>query len=81
MVVPPVNIHVNAKIKDSVIGPFATIGADCRIDGSIIRDSIVDQDAQITDAVLAQSLIGRGARVRGMFHTINVGAQSELGLE
>ncbi len=81
VVVPPVNIHANAKIKDSVIGPFATIGADCRIDGSIIRDSIIDQGAQITDAVLAQSLIGRGARVRGRFHTFNVGDQSELGFE
>ena len=81
VVVPPVNIHVDAQIKDSVIGPFATIGANCRVDGSIIRDSIVDQGAQITDAVLAQSLIGRGARVKGRFRTFNVGDESELGFE
>ena len=81
VVVPPVNIHVDAQIKDSVIGPFATIGAGCRIRGSIIRDSIVDQGAEITDAVLAKSLIGRGARVKGRFRTFNVGDKSELGFE
>ena len=81
VVMPPVNIHADAQIRDSVIGPFATIGADCHIDGSIIRDSIVDQGARITDAVLAQSLIGRGARVKGRFRTFNVGDESELGFE
>ena len=81
VIVPPVNIHVDAQIKHSVIGPFATIGADCHIDRSIIRDSIVDQGAQIKDAVIAQSLIGRGARLHGRFHTFNVGDKSELGFE
>lgn len=79
IVVPPVNIHPTARITNSVIGPRATIGAHCQVDCSIIRDSIVEAGAEITDAVLALSLVGRGARVHGRFRTFNVGDESEMG--
>ena len=81
VIVPPVNIHVNAKITNSVIGPHATIGADCTITSSIIRDSIVEQGAQIEDTVLTQSLVGRNTRVKGQSSTFNIGDQSEVGVE
>ena len=78
VIVPPVNIHPDAQIKHSVIGPFATIGANCKIDGSVIRDSIVDQGTQIKNALITKSLIGRGAHLQGRFLTCNVGDESEL---
>ncbi|HCU80696.1 MAG: nucleotidyltransferase [Chloroflexi bacterium] len=81
VIVPPVNIHVDAKITNSVIGPHATIGADCIITSSIIRDSIIEQGTQIEDTVLTQSLIGRYATVKGKSSTFNIGDQSEVGFE
>ena len=78
VIVPPVNIHVDAKITNSVIGPHATIGADCTITSSIIRDSILEQGAQIEDAVLTQSLVGRYTKVRGQSSTFNIGDQSAI---
>ncbi|MFQ5410587.1 MAG: sugar phosphate nucleotidyltransferase [Anaerolineales bacterium] len=81
IVIPPVNIHPSAHIKNSVIGPLVTIGENCQIEYSIIRDSIIEAGAQIKDAVLAQSLVGRAARVKGRYRTFNVGDESELGFE
>ena len=81
IIVPPVNIHIDARINNSVIGPHATIGANCTITSSIIRDSIVEQDAQIEDTMLTQSLIGRDVQVTGRFRTFNVGDQSKLGFK
>ena len=80
-IVPPVNIHPTAQIKASVIGPHATIGANCKIESSIIRDSIVDEEAVVLDALLSGSLIGRSARVGGRFRAYNVGEASEVGFE
>jgi glucose-1-phosphate thymidylyltransferase len=80
-IVPPVNIHPTAQIKTSVIGPHATIGANCKIESSIIRDSIVDEEAVVVDALLSGSLIGRSARVSGRFRAYNVGEASEVGFE
>lgn len=80
-IVPPVNIHPTAQIRASVIGPHATIGANCKIESSIIRDSIVDEEAVVQDAMLSGSLIGRSAKVGGRFRAYNVGEASEVGFE
>jgi glucose-1-phosphate thymidylyltransferase len=80
-IIPPVNIHPTAQIRASVIGPFATVGANCRVESSIIRDSIVDEEAVVQDAMLAGSLIGRSAKVGGRFRAYNVGEASEVGFE
>ena len=81
VIVPPVNIHVDARIINSVIGPHATIGANCTVTSSIVKDSIIEQGARIEDTVLTQSIIGRDAHVKGRFSTFNVGDQSALGFE
>jgi glucose-1-phosphate thymidylyltransferase len=81
VVIPPVNIHPTAKIKASVIGPHATLGANTQVCNSIIRDSIVDEEAVVDGALLAGSLIGRSARVTGRFRAFNVGEASEVGFE
>jgi glucose-1-phosphate thymidylyltransferase len=64
-IVDPVAIHPSAEISDSIIGPHASIGANCQIQNSRIEDSIVEANAEITDAALTRSLIGTRAKVRG----------------
>ena len=81
VIVPPVNIHPTAQIKSSVVGPYATVAANCKVENSIIRDSILDEEAIVSDALLAGSLIGRSARVSGRFRAYNVGEASEVGFE
>ncbi len=61
----PVFIHPSASISDSTIGPYASIGADCRISGSLIEDSILDSGCQVTDAGLKNSNLGCRVKVRG----------------
>ena len=64
-IVEPVAIHPTAEIADSIIGPHASIGANCKIHNSRIEDSILEADSEIRDAALSRSLIGRQARVQG----------------
>lgn len=78
LVVPPVHIAETAIIENSVIGPYATISDGCHIIGSIIRDSIVDEDAHIEDTTLDQSLIGKGALVKSSYRKLNVGDSSSV---
>ncbi len=47
VVVPPVNIHPTAQVSHSVIGPHVTVAANCVVDSSIIRDSILDENAVV----------------------------------
>ncbi len=78
----PVFIHETAQIANSTIGPYASIGANCKISGSHIEDSILEAECTITDSALKGSLIGRQARVEGRsgkeFLKLNVGDNSSV---
>ncbi len=80
IIVPPVRIHPTAVISQSVIGPNVTISANCQVTGSIIRDSIVGENAVIADVLLTHSLIGQNASVNGHYNTVNVGDSSSVGM-
>jgi glucose-1-phosphate thymidylyltransferase len=53
----PVNIHPEATITSSTIGPHVSIGAGSVIKNSTIKDTIIGQGTQITDSHLKSSLI------------------------
>ncbi|MBI1802513.1 MAG: NTP transferase domain-containing protein [Chloroflexi bacterium] len=75
---PHVSIGENVVIKDSRVGPFVSIADGCQISQSIIKDSILNQNSQIEDAMLASSLIGNDAHVKGTFDRLTVGDMSEV---
>ena len=75
---PPVFISTKAKISRSVIGPYATIADDTVVEDSIIRNSIVSEEAHIFRVLLEDSLVGNSAVVDGNFKRINIGDSSEI---
>src|SRR5688572_21193459 len=81
-IIAPSFIHPSAEIKNSVIGPYSSIGANCKIVNSKIDESIVEADCEIQDAVLSRSLIGIEAKVRGrgdgQVIQLNVGDNSDI---
>jgi glucose-1-phosphate thymidylyltransferase len=85
-VVPPVFIHPAAEVDESVIGPNASIGANCKIRQAVIQDSIIDNGTTISQAALTHSLIGRGCVVEGQAGkekaaSLNIGDNSEVRFE
>jgi glucose-1-phosphate thymidylyltransferase len=78
VVQPPVFISPKARVKNSVIGPFATVAEDAVVENSIIRNTIVSEGASVQDSLLEDSIVGNNARVRGSYKRINIGDSSEL---
>jgi glucose-1-phosphate thymidylyltransferase len=78
----PVYIHETADITDSEIGPYASIGANCRIAGSRIEDSIIEAECDILDINLKGSMVGRQAKLQGKggkeFLSLNIGDDSSV---
>ena len=64
-IIAPSFVHETAEIKNSVIGPFASIGAKCKIINARVEDSILEAGCEVEAAALSRSLIGRQAKVRG----------------
>jgi glucose-1-phosphate thymidylyltransferase len=84
-IIAPSFVHPSAEISNSVIGPYASIGADCKIADSKISESILEAGCEIQFVALSRSLIGRRASVQGAGdgHVIklNVGDNSDIAFE
>ncbi len=76
VVIPPVFIHPSAKIVNSIVGPYVSLGAGCCVESSILRDSILEDEAKVTDVILEKSLVGRRAQIRRRAGTISAGDQT-----
>ena len=77
---PPVFIHKTASVHGSVIGPYVSLGAGCQVNGSIIQDSILEDQAQATSVILVESLVGRCAKVSRRPGVVNAGDDSVVQL-
>jgi glucose-1-phosphate thymidylyltransferase len=81
-IIAPSFVHPSAEIKNSVIGPYSSIGPNCKIVNSKIEESIVEADCEIQDAVLSRSLVGIKTKIRGRGDTqaiqLNVGDNSDI---
>jgi glucose-1-phosphate thymidylyltransferase len=74
----PVFIADDAKIENSVIGPYATIDKGCAITESVIKNSIVGANSEVRKAMLDNSIIGNNTIVKGAFKRLNIGDSTEI---
>jgi glucose-1-phosphate thymidylyltransferase len=65
ILIPPVYVHEDSRVENSVIGPNVTIGENCCIANSVLKNTIIDDDSTVVGAVLTNSLVGRHCSVIG----------------
>jgi glucose-1-phosphate thymidylyltransferase len=80
LIVPPSYVHRDARLEDAVIGPFASIGAGTVVRNSVVRDSIVEEDSEIVDAILQRSVVGSKTTIHGSARSISVGDNGKVAL-
>ncbi len=78
VIISPSYIADDAKIDNSVIGPYATIDKGCIIKESVIKNSIVGANSQVSKAMLSGSIIGNNTVVKGAFKRLNIGDSTEI---
>lgn len=77
-VIPPVFIHETAVVEHCVLGPYVTIGPEAQVERSIVRHSIIEAGATVTDMNVDQSLVGERTTVKGISHTVIIGDDSQI---
>lgn len=80
VVIPPVFIHPTAQVSESIIGPYVSLGSGCRVEHSIIRDSILEDEAKASGVILENSLVGRRAQLIRRAAIVNAGDNTEVTL-
>jgi glucose-1-phosphate thymidylyltransferase len=61
-IIQPCFIGDNVELKNSVVGPYASIGANSKIENSVVANSIVQTNCRIKNAVIDNSMIGNFAQ-------------------
>jgi glucose-1-phosphate thymidylyltransferase len=80
VVIPPVFVHPSAGIENSIIGPHVSIGAGAYVRSSIVSNSILEDEAQVTGVILESSLIGRQAHIQRRAGVVNAGDHTHITL-
>lgn len=78
VLIPPVFVHPTATIHQSIIGPNVSLGAGCMVEQSIIRDSILEDEACVSRIILENSLVGRRAQLSRRAGVVNAGDNTEV---
>jgi glucose-1-phosphate thymidylyltransferase len=76
VVVPPCYIGPGTVVRNSVIGPFVSIGDNSRIENSVIQNSVIQSHTHIAEANLAGSMIGNHVDFKGSASDISLGDYS-----
>jgi glucose-1-phosphate thymidylyltransferase len=73
VIIQPCFIGKNVKILASVIGPHVSIGANSVVENSIIRNTNIQQHTHISDANLADSMLGSNVVFKGRSKDLSLG--------
>jgi glucose-1-phosphate thymidylyltransferase len=78
--ISPYHISNGAKIKNSVIGPYVTIGENSEISNSLIKNSVIGSFSKLENVTLHNSLIGSDTTIKGNSQSLNIGDNTEIDL-
>lgn len=77
-IIEPCFIGENVALKNSIIGPYVSIGNHCTIENSTIKNSLIQTHTSIKNANLDNAMIGNYVAYNGNFTSISIGDYSIL---
>ena len=72
-VIPPCYIGENVELRNCVIGPHVSVGEKTSISNSIIRNSIIQTNAKLSNAHIENSMFGNFSVYQGKAADLSVG--------
>ncbi len=75
---PPCYIGEHVNISDSVIGPHVSVGKNTNIQNSIITNSIIQEETNLNDANLDNSMVGSYVDYKGKLWELSIGDYTNL---
>lgn len=73
IVIPPCFIGKNVKIKNSVVGPYVSLGDGCVVENSVIKQSSIREKSVVKNAVMSKGMMGTNASFTGHTESPDMG--------
>jgi glucose-1-phosphate thymidylyltransferase len=77
-VIEPCFIGKGTVLKNATVGPYVSIGTNCLIENSSVKNSLIQNDTTIINANLDEAMIGNHVTYNGEFSKISIGDYSVL---
>ncbi|NNE32397.1 MAG: nucleotidyltransferase [Winogradskyella sp.] len=77
-VIEPCYIGRGTVLKNATIGPYVSIGKDCVIENTTVKNSLIQNQTSIKNANLEEAMIGNHVKYNGDFTKISIGDYSVL---
>ncbi|MCC6369873.1 MAG: NTP transferase domain-containing protein [Bacteroidia bacterium] len=78
IIIEPCFIGNDVELNNSIVGPHASIGAGSKVSNSIIKNSIVQSHSKLTNANVANSMLGIGAEVNGKALDLSISDYTQI---
>ena len=78
VVVAPSYIADGVVLENSVVGPFASIGRNTKISGSVISEAIVQENTSISGAVIKNSMVGNHVVLTNREKDLSIGDYNQI---
>ena len=65
VIIPPVYVDPSAVVERSVIGPYVSIAADCKVTNCVLQDTILDKRTAVSNLVAHETMLGADVDAAG----------------
>lgn len=77
-IIEPCFIGNDVVLENCIIGPHVSIGANSTLANSIVKNSIIQADAKISNANISDSMLGAGAQVQGKALNLSISDYTQI---
>jgi glucose-1-phosphate thymidylyltransferase len=76
VIIPPCFIGENVVLENAVVGPHTSVGAGSKIVNSVVRNTIIQNNSELNQAGLDNSLVGNHVQYKQQLRAISIGDYS-----
>ena len=73
VVVQPVFLGKNVKLRNAVVGPHVSVGNGTTISGSVVKNAIIQENTTVNNANISNSMLGNFVKFEGKPSDLSVG--------
>jgi glucose-1-phosphate thymidylyltransferase len=73
VIIPPVFVGKDVRIHNSVVGPYVSIGNATRIADSIVKNSILQENTEVNNGNIVNSMLGNFVKFEGKAKDLSIG--------
>ncbi|MDB9781669.1 sugar phosphate nucleotidyltransferase [Winogradskyella sp.] len=77
-IIEPCYIAKGTVLKNTTVGPFVSIGKNCVIENSTVKNSLIQNLTTIKNANLDEAMIGNHVKYNGEFTKISIGDYTQM---